>query len=436
MSRLQSAIPSGRNARLLGALMAALLLIVALGAACARPAPNTAHVVIQFADGQTHLRTISWSGELTRVQALELAGYAVASDAAGEAICSIAGQGCPAQDCFCPANLWAQGQWDGEGWNGEAWPPPPVQAGDLIAFRLGGHPDYSDWGLAGHLADASGYLAADRALEWLRSQQGPDGGYDDGLNPVGAAVRSLLALGAAGYEPAAWGSPSLDAYLTQSAASDVVAYAESSAAASGKLAVAVAWAGQNPASYAGLDLPALIAGTFDAATGAYGGGSGDTAWAVLGLYAAGQPIPQRVVAFFEGSQLGDGGWAWNEMQPQGEVQHTAVVIQALLAAGAPRDGDAIARAMAFVRQTANPDGGYPYQAPGESDLGSTAAVIQALLSVGAVGDDAEALAAAQRYLQSQQDADGSLRAWSPLYATQECLPALMGRTFGPLAGGQ
>ncbi len=435
MFRLPNVASLKTAVRILSILCLLSLLVGSLGVACSRPPDNTAHVLVQFADGQPHLRTVSWSGELSRVQALELAGYAVVADAAGEAICSIEGQGCPAEDCFCPANLWAQGVWKGEAWDSDTWPPPPVQDGDLIAFRLGAQPDFSDWGLAGHLADASGYFAAERALEWLRSQQGPEGRYDDGFDPVGASVRTLLALGATGRDPAAWGSPSLETYLTETAADGVAAYAQSAPAAAGKLALAVAWAGRDAASYAGLDLPALMAGAYDEATGAYGGGSGDTAWAVLGLYAAGEPIPQGVVNFIEGAQLADGGWAWNEMQPRSEVQHTAVVIQALLAAGARPDSDPVARGLALLRGAANPDGGYPYQAPGDSDLPTTAAVLQALQSAGGA-EDAGAIEAARSYLLSQQEADGSLHAWSPLYATQECVPALMGRAFGPRAGGQ
>lgn len=403
--------------------------------ACSAPA-STAHLVVQFADGSTHLHTVSWSGELTRVQALQQAGYAVDTDAAGEALCRIEGQGCPPEDCFCSANLWAQGQWDGDNWDSQTWPPPPLQDGDWVAFRMGTQEDLSDWGLEGFLADAPVYQAAERALDWLQSQQTAAGGYDDGFDAVAASVRSLLAVGAAGRDPAAWGSPSLEAYLSETVTEDLVQYAQGAASAAGKLAVAVAWAGLDPAAFAGLDLPATIADFYDPATGAYGPGSGDTAWAILGLYAAQQPIPEAVVPFLEGVQLEDGGWAWNEMQPQSEVQHTAVVVQALLAAGAPSDSEAVLRALALVRQAANPDGGYPYQVPGESDLGATAAVIQMWLSVGAEGADAEALAAARSYLLSQQEEDGSLRAWSPLYATQEAIPALLGRPFGPVAGGR
>ncbi len=439
MPQLPSSAPKLNKVRILGILFGALLLMSALGVACARATPAeaeaSAHLVVQFADDAAQVRPVSWSGELTRVQALELAGYDVVSDAEGEAICSIQGQGCPANDCFCADNLWAQGQWDGDDWNTDAWPPPAVAEGDVLAFRLGAQPDYSDWGLSGHLLDAPSYVAASEALAWLRTQQGDDGGYDDGFDPIGASVRSLLALGAAGHDPHAWGDPSLSHYLFDSEAERTRAYAQGSAAAAGKLAIAAQWAGLNPMDLAGLDLANEIEASFDPDMGAYGGGSGDTAWAVLGLYAMEQPIPAGVVAFFQDAQLDDGGWSWNELQSESEIQHTAIVIQSLLAAGAPPDGTVVSRALTLVHDAVNPDGGYPYQPSGDSDLGTTAAVVQALLSVGHKTNNGEALDAAHAYLLSMQQEDGSLEAWSPLYATQEVIPALMGRTFGPLPQG-
>jgi hypothetical protein len=214
------------------------------------------------------------------------------------------------------------------------------------------------------------------------------------------------------------------------------AYAQGSAAAAGKLTVAATWAGLDPSNVVDLDLPALIAAAYDPATGAFGGGSGDSAWAVVGLRAAGQPVPQNVVSFFQGSQLADGGWSWNEMQEQSELQHTALVIQALQAAGVPRDDATLGRALALLRASANPDGGYPYQAPGDSDVATTAAVIQALVGVGDLAADGQALAAARAYLTGQQNAEGAMQGWSPLFATQESIPALLGRPFGPLPQGQ
>ena len=434
MSSPLSSVYRPSKLRILGMLLALLLLSV-LGAACQRGTPAesaaSAHVVVQFADGATHIRPVAWSGEMTRVQALEQAGYDVVSDEAGEAICSIEGYGCPATDCFCPDNLWAQGQWEEDGWDTDAWPPPAVVEGDVLAFRLGAQPDYSDWGLSGRLLEAPNYVAAYGALDWLRGQQEEDGGYDDGFDAIGATVRSLLAVGAAGLDPDAWGEPSLSAYLTQAEAESTRAYAQGSAAAAGKLAIAAQWAGMDPTDLAGLDLADEIAATFDADTGAYGGGSGDAAWAVLGLYAIEQPIPQEVIAFFVEAQQEDGGWSWNELQSESEIQHTAIVVQALLAAGESRDSAALSSAMSLVSDAANPDGGYPYQIGGDSDLGTTAAVIQALIGMGHQETDGQALYDALAYLRDMQQEDGSLEAWSPLYATQEAIPALMGRTLGP-----
>ena len=74
-------------------------------------ADSSAHVVVQWADGATAVRPISWTGTISRVVALELAGFELESS--GDVVCSIEGEGCPAADCFCADNLWAQGVWAG-----------------------------------------------------------------------------------------------------------------------------------------------------------------------------------------------------------------------------------------------------------------------------------------------------------------------------------
>ncbi len=173
---------------------------------------HSAHVVVQFADGSTAVRPISWTGTITRIGALLSSGFAV--EHTGDLVCSIEGEGCPVSNCWCPDNRWAQGQWQHTAWDTAAWPPPPVADGDVIAFRNGSQADYSDWGLAGLLAPARTFVAASDALEWMRAQQQSDGSYDDGFSKVGASVRALISLGSARHDPAEWGSPSLLDYFT------------------------------------------------------------------------------------------------------------------------------------------------------------------------------------------------------------------------------
>jgi hypothetical protein len=392
---------------------------------------KSAHVVIQFADGTTAVRPITWTGTISRVTALEMAGFTVEYN--GDTICSINEEGCPASDCFCPTNLWAQGQWVLQAWDTTAWPPPRLMDGDVIAFRNGTQPDYSDWGLWGKLPGAATYVAASDALEWLRAQQRADGSYMDGFGKMGASVRALQSLGSAGYNPAKWGDPSLLNFLTVVSKTQTVEYAASSAAAAGKLTLGAAWTKQPLTDFASINLPISITTYYSPTIGAYGTGSGDTAWAMLGLHAAGREIPAKAVEFLKSVQNDDGGWAWNEWGATSETQHTAVCLQALLAAGESPASPAISKALIFLDEARNADFGAPYTAPGDSDVNSTAYALQGLLSAGRVPTGNWCTAIQDKYLLTVQQGDGSLPGFSPLYATQEAIPALMHRHYGPLA---
>jgi hypothetical protein len=322
-------------------------------------------------------------------------------------------------------------------WDGSAWPPPDVMDGDVIVFRNGTQPDYSDWGVTGLLPGAPVYVAASDALGWMREQQQDDGSYNDGAGAIGASVRALAALGAAGYDPAEWGSPSLLDFVTVVSRTETIQYAASSAAGAGKLSVGAAWTRQTVTDFVGINLPISITAHYSPTTGAYGAGSGDTAWAMLGLYAMDEGIPAQAVDFLKGVQNADGGWAWNEWGSDSETQHTAMCVQALLAAGEELSSTEVISALAFIEGAKNADGGYSYMASGDSDVSSSAYVLQAQLSAGQsapssgpAGNWCSSVRGV--YLMSVQKPDGSYPAYSALYATQEAIPSLMHRSLGPL----
>jgi hypothetical protein len=304
--------------------------------------------------------------------------------------------------------------------------------GDVIAFRDGTQPDYSDWGLAGFLPGAPTYVGASDALEWMRTKQQSDGSYMDSFGKIGASNRALIALGSAGYDPAGWGNPDLLSFLTVVSVTETAEYVAESAAAAGKMTLGAAWTGQPVDDFAGINLPISITTFYSDTTGAYGAGSGDTAWAMLGLYAAGEAIPAKAVDFLEAAQNDDGGWAWNEWGASSETQHTATCVQALLAAGEPPTSTAVTKALAFLEGAQNADDGYPYMASGDSDVGSTASVLQGLLSAGETPTGNWCTQMRNRYLLTAQLPDGSYPSFSPIYATQETIPALMSKPYGPL----
>ena len=116
-----------------------------------------------------------------------------------------------------------------------------------------------------------------------------------------------------------------------------------------------------------------------------------------------------------------------------DANDTAAAIQALRAAGVK--GKPIDRGVAFLRRHQNPDGGFELSLGRGSDTQSTAWAIQALLAAGRTPG-----APAFRYLQRMRRPDGSYRysaryVTTPLWVTSQVLPALARKSF-PLQRGR
>jgi len=274
-------------------------------------------------------------------------------------------------------------------------------------------------------ASAQGGLAS--ALDWLRSAQLDDGGFSTGFAPgsdIGATADAVVAIASAGESPAAWtvggGSP-LD-YLER-VASDVA-----SPGVAAKVVLAAVAAGEDPSDVGGVDMVARAAQAFEAeaASSVF-----DRALAVLALEAAGAELPAGAVDGLLAARLPDGSYAFDgSLVPgSGDSNTTAVVVQALLTAGA---GVETLPSYDYFRRTQNPDGGWTYQKPsafGETtDANSTALVLQALL---AGGQDLAAWGNPGDVLASLQQPSGAF-AYSAdvpgdnFLATVQTIPALAG----------
>lgn len=110
-----------------------------------------------------------------------------------------------------------------------------------------------------------------------------------------------------------------------------------------------------------------------------------------------------------------------------DANDTAAAIQALRAAGVK--GRPIDRGVAFLRRHQNRDGGFELTQGRGSDTQSTAWAVQGLLAAGRAPG-----AAAFRYLQRMRRADGSYRysaryVTTPLWVTAQVLPALARKSF-------
>jgi hypothetical protein len=381
---------------------------------------STAHVVVVFSGEKATVRSITWTGTISRITALELAGFDV--DNSGDAVCNIEGDGCPSSNCWCDDNNWWQGVWNTglTQWDSSGWPPADLRDGDVVGFHNG-----DAW--APPVLPAPSYVGALDALDWLQDQQQADGSFGN----ANGTSEVLMAVSANGVDASTWRhSPSLLANMISNGAG----LANKNAAGVGKLAVALAaqdscWpiGAQSPISYYN-----PISGTFD----------DDTlyqAWGILGTAALSETVPVSAVEALKDAQLPNGGWEWAVAQGS-DTNSTALALQALIAAGEPVTSSSVVSGLNYLEYAQNDDGGFPYN-PGssygtDSDTNSTAYVVQALVAAGEdplTGTWAISNSNPISYLLSMQLPDGSFE-WQKGYgtdqwATRQAIPALLQQAY-------
>jgi len=277
----------------------------------------------------------------------------------------------------------------------------------------------------------------ERAVESLHDWQQEDGGFTNGFaegSNLGATADAVLALVAAGEDPAAWslnGHTPIDALAAQLGNL-------SGAGEAAKVAMAVTAAGLDPRTFGQTDLIAQVVNGFDPGNGFFGGGPFDSALALIALAAADEPLPAGAVDGLLAARLDDGSFSFtgDRTPGAGDSNTTALAIQALVASGA---GDQIGPSVENLRLTQNEDGGWTYQKPSpfgeETDANSTALAIQALLAAGedlaAWGDPLGTLLGLQGpsgafYFNQATGTDNVL-------ATLQAIPALAGLTYAEVA---
>lgn len=280
---------------------------------------------------------------------------------------------------------------------------------------------------------------APEALDWLKGQQAPDGGFGQ-PSGVGATIDAALAITAAGDDLTNWqvgGNSPID--FLRSNVSQV-----EGAGVTAKLALALAPAGLDPTDFGGVDLARALEDSYDSATGRFDGESGTVpgqALAIMALESVGRPVEKKAINWLVDAQGEDGSWAWNgDPATQGDTNTTALAIQALAAVNARPD--VVDRALAYLKQVQNDDAGWPYQKPSDygadTDANSTANVLQALYAVNAdLSDWAVDASSPVDALLSLQKENGAFQ-WQAavpddnFLATVQAVPALAGKSF-PLA---
>jgi hypothetical protein len=278
------------------------------------------------------------------------------------------------------------------------------------------------------------------AVTWLTTQQRADGGFAGftGESDPGMTVDAVLALASVGIDPGSVqqvGGASAIAYLESVA----TRYSEKPGGAA-KLILAAVASGRDPRAFGGVDLVARLQRAYDRATGLYDQQLFSNAYALLALAAAGVPVPERAVQAVLERQAADGSWAWDgSTEPgAGDSNTTALVIQALVAAG-QREHPQVRQALVYLRSVQAADGSFAYQPADQlvGDANSTALAVQALLAAGEEPQSPSwrfALDALARFANSS----GALR-WRDdapddnLFATVQAIPALAREAF-PLRG--
>ncbi|HET9015070.1 MAG TPA: prenyltransferase/squalene oxidase repeat-containing protein, partial [Thermomicrobiaceae bacterium] len=275
--------------------------------------------------------------------------------------------------------------------------------------------------------------SAQSSLNWLRSQQQPDGGFA-GLgssSDAGTTASAAIAIAAAGVDPSLVLN---DGHaVTDFLAASTSSYGASTGGAA-NLALAAYASGLNPHSLGGVDLIARIQSAYNASTGLYDPQLYVDAYAVLALEAARATVPPAALDALANAQAADGGWSYTGSKEKGQsdTNTTAVVIEALVAGGRTNSPvESAARSYLHTAQTA--DGSFVYQVGAENppvgDANSTALVVQALVALGQDPNSAT-WGHAVDALRHFENADGAFRyrddtPGDNLLATVQAIPALM-----------
>jgi hypothetical protein len=224
----------------------------------------------------------------------------------------------------------------------------------------------------------------------MRATQAADGSWGFFGSPsVGGSLDAILAFGAAGYDPDSVSAPGSSVSALDFLAAQVFTYTRDLTgtifpAQAGKALLGIVAAGASPTAFGvnpgggTLNLVSSLEGSYVAATGAYsttavrGFSSGaasplSQAFAILGLRAAGRPIPPAALTYLRGLQAADGSWV--------SVDTTGLALQALRAAGVSAADADIAEASAYLRAQQDALGGW-------GNPNSTAYAIQGLVAAG------------------------------------------------------
>ena len=305
--------------------------------------------------------------------------------------------------------------------------------------------------------EASQQEAALGAAEWLvLTHQNEDGGYasfstgaGNADSDVGGTVDALLALAAAGYNagaPFPGRTDSPIAYLLGHPEA-VTAYATRGGGPNGKLILALVAAGEDPRSFVDHNFAISLTEQISP-TGQYNATTPfDQSLALLAHSAVSPTVPQEGVNWLleRQAQEGDLAGSWDDgFGTDGNIDATALAIQALLAADIAPGDPALIAAREFLASAQTESGGWAY-APGfPESANSTALALQALSALGedfysGEGEWAPGGVSPLAALLAWQGESGAFQAdfgdgrADDFFTTVQALPAVTGKPY-PLPG--
>ncbi len=302
-----------------------------------------------------------------------------------------------------------------------------VAAGDRVASAASPEVDAP-------AASAAAASPAGRAVGYLRRVQNSDGGFggDRGQSSsqlfTGWAALGAAAAGTNPRDLRGRGS-SLTHYLRSAGSIGDTGELE-------RTILVLRSAGVSVRKFGGRDLAAELRRR-RRSNGSWQGNIAFTAFGVMALRAAGEPVGsvgmRRSAAWLEGARNDDGGFGFVP-RAQSDVDDTGAALQALAAADR-REAGATRGAVAYLRRMQNSDGGFGQSEGSDSNAQSTAWAVQGLVAAGVrpEGVGANPL----RYLVRLQRGDGHI-AYSrtsdqtPVWVTAQALTALRKKPF-PLA---
>jgi prenyltransferase beta subunit len=181
-------------------------------------------------------------------------------------------------------------------------------------------------------------------------------------------------------------------------------------------------AGTSPHDYGGIDLVSeLLArklpdGSFPFVPGGKGE-INDTIYAILSLSLVAEPDAQSAVEhateWLVTQQNPDGSWSPQSSKTEaGEVDMTGAALQALNAPGQPTPGESQQKALQYLHEVQEPDGGFPERSDeDESNVASTAWAVQGLWAAGENPEDWVKSSGREPldYMESLQQPDGHIR---------------------------